>query len=66
MPALLEPCECAVPVRCFTDGEGGVVQECLRCGETNIVERRAGIPTTSRERAAQLKMFGPVEQVRES
>ncbi len=53
------PCTCAVPVRCFTDGKGGVIQECLRCGESNVVERQPGIPTVNKERAAELKMFGP-------
>ena len=59
VPPLPEPCDCAVPVRCFTDGEGGVMQECLRYGESNIVERRPAVLTTSKERAAELKMFGP-------
>ena len=62
MPALPDPCGCAVPVRCFTNGEGGIVQECLRCGETNTVARRPGIPTISKARAAELKMFGPGER----
>ena len=61
MPPLPEPCDCAVPVRCFTDGDGGVLQECLRCGESNVVERRPGIQTISKARAAELKMFGTVE-----
>ena len=66
MPALPEACGCAVPVRCFTNGEGGIVQECLRCGESNTVARRAGIPTVSKAQASELKMFGQVEQVRRS
>ena len=59
MPPLPEPCSFAVPVRCFTNGKGGIVQQCLRCGTTNIVERRLGIPTISKKRAAELKLFGP-------
>ena len=62
MPALPDPCGCAVPVRCFTDGNGYVEQTCLRCGETNTVARRPGIPTISKARAAELKMFGPGER----
>lgn len=62
MPRLPEPCSCAVPVRCVTDGEGGIMQQCLRCGATNIVERRPGIPTISKAQAAELKMFGPGER----
>ena len=62
VPPLRELCACAVPVRCFTDGEGRVMQECLRCGESNIVERRAGIPTVTKKRAVEFKMFGPVER----
>ena len=59
MPRLPELCSCTVPVRCVTDGEGGIVQECLRCGATSIVERRVGIATVSKKRAAELKLFGP-------
>ncbi len=60
---LPEPCACAVPVRCFTNGEGGVIQTCLRCGAANIVERRSGIPTVSKARAAELKIFSPGERL---
>ena len=59
VPLLSKLCSCAVPVRCVTDGEGGLLQQCLRCGATNVVERRPGIPTISKARAAELKMFGP-------
>ncbi len=37
------------------------MQECLRCGESNTVERRLGVPTVSKKRAAELRMFGPIE-----
>lgn len=59
---LTAPCDCPVPVYCYTDGEGGLLQRCLRCGATNTVERRPGILTVSKARAAELTMFGPVEQ----
>ena len=62
VPPLTAPCDCPVPVRCATNGNGYVEQVCLRCGETNIVGRRAGIPTISKARAAELKMFGPGER----
>lgn len=35
-------------------------QECIRCGESNIVERQSGLPTVSKERVAELKMFVPL------
>ena len=35
-------------------------QECLRCGAANIVERRPGMPTVSKERVSELKMFVPL------
>ena len=62
VPPLAEPCDCAVPVRYFTDDNGHVLQTCLRCGESNAVERRAGVPTVSKERVAELTMFGPGER----
>ena len=55
-------CDCAVPVRCFTDVDGGVLQRCLRCGESNVVERRPGMLTTSKARAAELTLFGPLAE----
>lgn len=62
VPSLTPPCACPVPVYCYTDGEGGLSQRCLRCGATNAVERRPGIATISKARVAELTMFGPVEQ----
>ena len=58
VPSLTPPCTCPVPVYCYTDGEGGLSQRCLRCGATNAVERRPGIATISKARAAELTMFG--------
>ena len=60
VPSLTPPCACPVPVYCYTDGEGGLSQRCLRCGATNAVERRPGIATISKARAAELTMFGPL------
>ncbi len=61
IPSMAQPCECPMPIRCDTDGDGWVIQTCLRCGAANIVERRPGIPTVSKARAAELRMFGPIE-----
>ena len=57
VPALAEPCGCAVPrIMCETTGRGQVRQLCLKCGGANIVERR--FPTVTKARAAE-KMFPP-------
>ena len=60
LPPLTGPCTCSVPVRCYTNRDGGLLQQCLRCGAVSVVERRAGLPTVSKRRAAELTMFGPV------
>lgn len=61
VPPLTAPCDCPVPVRCNTDGDGWVIQTCLRCGAANLMERRPGIATVSKARAAELMMFGPLQ-----
>lgn len=58
MPPLREPCDCASSVHCETDGDGEVLQMCLRCGAKNIVERRDAI-IVSKRRAVELSVFMP-------
>ena len=60
VPPLTEPCTCPVPVRCYTNRDGGLLQQCLRCGAVSIVERCIGITTMSKKRAAELAMFAAV------
>ena len=59
VPPLTPPCDCPVPLTFCTDGEGEVLQTCLRCGRSNVVARRPGLATVSKQRAAELTMFGP-------
>ena len=55
-------CDCVSPrVACETNGTGEIVQRCLKCGSISAVDRRTGTPITNKRRAAELKMFGPVE-----
>ncbi len=42
LPPLIDPCSCPVPVWCETDGNGELVQTCVRCGTANKVIRRTG------------------------
>ena len=43
VPPLVRPCDCDQPVQCVTDGHGGLLQECKRCGASNTVTRRHGL-----------------------
>ena len=61
VPPLTDPCDCLVPLTFNTDGEGEVLQTCLRCGLSNVVARRPGMVTVSKARAAELTMFGPIK-----
>lgn len=61
VPPLEGPCTCRAPLMFCTDLEGAVLQRCLRCGAANLVERRQGIATVSKARAAELTMFGPIK-----
>lgn len=55
-------CDCAVPVRCFTDDNDHVLQTCLHCGESNVVERRPGMLTSNKARAAEITLFRPLAE----
>ena len=43
VPPLVSPCDCDQPVQCVTDGHGGILQECVRCGAANTVRQRHGL-----------------------
>ena len=51
-------CDCEAPrIVCATDGTGAVLQRCLRCGESNTVERRPGTAVANKRRVAELFLF---------
>ena len=54
-------CACEAPrIMCETNGVGQLVQKCLRCGQSNSVERRSGTPATRKRRAMEIFFFAPL------
>ena len=53
-------CGCDAPkVVCSTDGDGRIVEKCLKCSGETLVERRPGMVVVDQRRLAELTMFAP-------